>query len=215
MVGHVIVLPGCAPLPLMIGHVSWQGVGPTPSVQNMGPITLTVKGITLENNHEETVTDISGFFTIPLGLSHSNYMWRVKGPKSLASARAFDPQPDPPAPIWYVEVGMLRGGDSNNDNVIGLTDFNILRVTFGKGMDDPGYDSRADFNNDNIVNTTDFTLLRGNFGASGAPPLGPSGFEPGMGLQPDVGTQPGILALQDIQARIRDTFTAAWRASPR
>ena len=58
----------------------------------------------------------------------------------------------------------------NNDNLVDITDFSLLRATFGKGCGDPGYDGRADFTGDCLVDITDFSLLRGNFGQVGAPP---------------------------------------------
>ena len=63
--------------------------------------------------------------------------------------------------------------DANNDNVITVQDFNILRSTFGKSNGDTGYDDRADFTGDHVVTVQDFNLLRGNFGQGGAPPIGP------------------------------------------
>src|SRR5947208_1608119 len=67
----------------------------------------------------------------------------------------------------HVEMGLMRVGDANNDNVINAVDFTLLKSTFGKSMGDPGYDDRADFNGDQVVNTADFTPLRSNFASSG------------------------------------------------
>ncbi len=61
----------------------------------------------------------------------------------------------------------MRAGDANNDNIVSVLDFNILKPTFGRGIGDPSYDARADFTNDQIVNINDFNLLKGNFGAIG------------------------------------------------
>jgi hypothetical protein len=52
--------------------------------------------------------------------------------------------------------------------VVSSLDFNIVKITFGTGLGDPGYDARADFNNDNLVNSLDFNLLKANFGIGGA-----------------------------------------------
>jgi hypothetical protein len=67
-----------------------------------------------------------------------------------------------------VEMGLLRAGDVNNDNAVNVTDFTLLKTTFGKALGDPGYDARADFNGDNAVTTADFTILKSNFGQGGA-----------------------------------------------
>jgi hypothetical protein len=69
-----------------------------------------------------------------------------------------------------VEMGMMRAGDCNNDNVVSVLDFNILKATFGKTQGDPGYDARADFTGDNTVNISDFKLQKGNFGQGEAQP---------------------------------------------
>ena len=60
---------------------------------------------------------------------------------------------------------------ADNDNLVSVSDFNILRNTFGKRSTDPGYDARADFNGDNLVSVTDFNLLKRNYGRSGALPI--------------------------------------------
>ena len=58
----------------------------------------------------------------------------------------------------------MLAGDCNNDNVVGVTDFQILKSTFGRTIGDPGYDGRADFDSDQRVTAADFNLLRYNFG---------------------------------------------------
>ena len=73
------------------------------------------------------------------------------------------------------ELGTTRAGDANDDNVVNMTDFSILKNTHGRMLGIPGYDARADFTGDNVVSNVDFAFLRLNFGQSGAPPLGPSG----------------------------------------
>ena len=71
-------------------------------------------------------------------------------------------------------MGLLQEGDADNNNCVNLTDFTILKGTFGKGVGDPGYDARADFSGDNVVNTPDFTLLKNNFALCGAAPVSPA-----------------------------------------
>ena len=57
--------------------------------------------------------------------------------------------------------------------IVSGIDFNILKVTYGKGIGDPNYDDRADFSGDQIVNIVDFNQLKVSFGTAGAPPIGP------------------------------------------
>jgi len=51
-------------------------------------------------------------------------------------------------------------GDTNNDHIVDVTDYNNLVAQFGGP---PGADS-ADFNYDNFVDLDDFAIQRGNFG---------------------------------------------------
>ena len=67
----------------------------------------------------------------------------------------------------------MRAGDCNDDNSITIVDFNIEKLTFGKGQGDPGYDARADFDGNNRVTVLDFNLQKVNFGQGGAPPIVP------------------------------------------
>jgi hypothetical protein len=121
-------------------------------------------------------TDASGFFTPTLGtLPAGAYNWWVKGPQHLANSGSL---------TWtgggtsQQEMGLMRVGDANNDNVVDITDFTILRATFGRSCGDTGFDGRADFNGDCTVDVSDFSLLRSSFGLSGAPPVGPGGGKP-------------------------------------
>ena len=64
-------------------------------------------------------------------------------------------------------------GDANNDNRVDISDFNILKLSFGYSCGYPAYDRRADFTGDCFVNVSDFNPLKRNFGQDGAPPIGP------------------------------------------
>jgi hypothetical protein len=155
---------------IIVGHVMWQGRPAQPDVLQQLPITLTLKSGTTEVNYPVQNTDASGFFTQVITLPNGSYDWRVKGPLYLANSGNVTLSG---APTTNVEIGLMRVGDCNNDNVINIVDFNILKVTFGKALGDPGYDGRADFNGDNVVSVQDFNLQKGNFGHGGAPPLRP------------------------------------------
>src|SRR5207253_3867496 len=113
--------------------------------------------------------DASGFFTVSVsGLANGTYNWRTKGPQYLANAGTVNLTG---AATTSLEIGFMRAGDCNDDNVVNVTDFGILRSTFGKTLGDPGYDGRADFTGDNTVNVTDFSILRSNFGVAGPGPI--------------------------------------------
>src|SRR5204863_9900616 len=70
-----------------------------------------------------------------------------------------------------VEMGMLRSGDCDGNNLITVPDFVILKNAFGKGVGEPGYDNRADITGDRTIGSTDFIQLKNNFGLGGAPPI--------------------------------------------
>ena len=158
---------------LLVGHVTWQGRPAQPNTLQQLPITLTLR-LTSGGPYFDFATqntDSSGYFTVTVtGLPAGTYNWRVKGPKYLANAGQVVLSG---GPQQSVEMGLMKVGDANNDNVVNTIDFTILKGTFGKALGDPGYDQRADFNGDNRVNVTDFTLQKSNFGLGGAPPLHP------------------------------------------
>src|SRR4051794_36325782 len=111
------------------------------------PVTLTLKLGTTEVNYPAQTTDATGHFTVSVGgLPAGNYAWRVKGSKWLAnSGTAPLTLGRSRAPMISVEMGLLRAGDCDNNNVVNLIDFNILKLTFGRSIGDPLYDDRADF----------------------------------------------------------------------
>jgi len=63
-----------------------------------------------------------------------------------------------------VDFGTLREGNCNGDTTIDITDFSLLRASFGRMVGEEGYNDSCDFNRDGIVDITDFSLLRQNFG---------------------------------------------------
>jgi hypothetical protein len=164
--------PGPFCTPILRAHATLQGPPPQPSSGQQGPITITLKSGTTEMNFPTQNTDSNGIVTytmssVPFGF----YEWRAKSPKYLATSGMVGWTG---ACLTPLELGLLRAGDCNNDNVVNTVDFNILKATLGKALGDPGYDARADFTNDNVVNITDYNLLKINFGLSGSPPLRPN-----------------------------------------
>src|SRR5205823_3540292 len=138
-----------------------------PSALQALPITLTLKSGTTEGNYT-SATDPNGNFTVVADLPGGTYQWRVKGPNAGPGGNT--------TPAWLAnsgtltlvrgassteEMGLMRAGDCNNDNVVNIQDVGILRNTFNKSPSDTGYDARADFNGDNMVNISDYNLLKG------------------------------------------------------
>ena len=66
-----------------------------------------------------------------------------------------------------VNFGEQRVGDANGDDVINITDFSLLKASFGKSTGQSGFDARADFDGNGVVNITDFSYLKSNFGKYG------------------------------------------------
>ena len=114
-----------------------------------------------------TSADASGYFTVTAP-TFGNYIYWVKDPQTLANSN-FATLVE--GGVNTVEMGILREGDANDDNCVTLTDFNILKNTFGRTSGDPGYDGQADFNGDDTISLADFNLLKGNFGSCGADTL--------------------------------------------
>lgn len=107
-------------------------------------------------------TTESGLLNLPPAAPGGYTLW-VKGSHTLAHA-----QPVSLAPAAnMIGTGLLREGDSNNDNVVNISDFSLLAAAFGTAFGAELFDGRADFNGDRIVNISDFSLLAGNFGQAG------------------------------------------------
>jgi len=108
-----------------------------------GPATLT--------------TDDSGEFVLS-NLAPGLYDLRIKNSHTLANLkRAILLMPG----LNAVSLGTLLEGDANDDNVIDIVDFSLLRAVFGTG------NMSADFNQDGIVDVFDFSLFRSHFGLCG------------------------------------------------
>ena len=150
---------------ILAGHVIWQGRQAQPSASQQLPVRLTLSLGSNQIAYPQQTTDASGYFTVPVGgLASGTYTWRAKGPQFLANSGAITLDT---VPLTQADFGLLLAGDANDDNLVGVIDFNLLKLTFGKGAGDPGYDGRCDFSGDDQVNIVDFSLLRANFGAGG------------------------------------------------
>jgi hypothetical protein len=166
--------PTPTPTPLLlVGHVIWEGRPPQPDLLQRIPITLTL----VRGSYGATLlaqpTDASGFFTTNISaLVTGTYQWRVTGHKYLANAGTVDLLREH---ITQVEMGLMRVGDSNDDNVVDSSDFAIVQRAFGRTIGDDRYDERAEFTGNNIVNLFEFNWLKLNFGRGGAPPIIPGG----------------------------------------
>ncbi len=185
LVIHVLSAPTPTntPVSVLVGHVTWQGRPAQPNALQALPITLTLKSAAGETNYPGLNTDANGFFTVTVGnLANGSYSWRVKGPDGTIKTLATDPcgflansgtLTLSGAQTTQQEMGLMLAGDADNNNIVNVSDDNILKNSYGRTVGQPGYDNRADFNGDHTVNVSDFNLMRGNFGHAGQPPLMP------------------------------------------
>lgn len=152
-----------APTPLLVGHVTWQGRPNQPDPRQQMPLSLTLKLGQSEMNYIGMTTDASGFFTVslPANAPSGLYDWTAKGPQYLANVGQVNLDG---GPSTQVELGLMRGGDANNDGMVNVSDFVIVKASFGKSVGQLGYDARADFTGDDTVNASDFNILKVNFG---------------------------------------------------
>jgi hypothetical protein len=158
------------PAGMVICHVTWQGRPAQPDPLQSLAVNLTVRLGSGPVYTYTGVTDSYGFFTATFGtLPAGTYNWRAKGPQFLASSGTMVIGSGP----THAEMGLQNVGDASDDNCVSITDFSLLRTSFGKSQGDPGYDPRVDFTGDNSITIADFTLLRGNFGRCGSPAAGP------------------------------------------
>lgn len=162
--------------PILIGHVNWDARPPQPHQLQSLPITLTLKSRTTEVNYSTQLTDQCGYFTLTLdSLPNGTYAWRaddsaisLHSPNYLSNAGVVKLTG---AHVTNIEIGLAKAGDSNNDDAVNISDFIILKPSFGFGCGNPLYDNRADFTGDCLVNVADFSPLKRNFGQSGSPPI--------------------------------------------
>ena len=170
----------------LVVHVTWQGRPSQPDMKQQLPFTMTLE---LGGNRYEygpVSTDSSGFYTATIGsLVPGTYNWWIKGPQYLSNSGTVTLSG---SALTQVEMGLMRVGDANDDNVVDITDFSLLRASFGESAGDPGYNANTDFNRDSTVDITDFSLLRANFGTSGAPPLQGANAQQDTSTKSDPGT---------------------------
>lgn len=161
------------------GHVYWEGrqaMWGQPDSHNVLPITLTLTSGPNVYTYTGLTTDASGNFTVNVdNIPNGTYTWRVKGPQYLSTSGTVVLSH---AINTFQEMSLQPAGDTNNDNLVDITDFTLLNATFGFYTD-----PRADFNGDMVVDITDFTLLVGNFGDFGnRPAMGPAEQKSGSAL---------------------------------
>jgi hypothetical protein len=154
----------------LVGQVTEEGCA-----ANANPVSLTLKSSVAEVNFGPQVPDASGYFTVNVSsLAAGNYQWRSKGVRYLANAGNVVIPATPST--TQLEIGLLMVGDINDDNIVNISDFNLLRNSFGRLAGDPNFNPNADFTCDGLVSVQDLNLMRRNLNRQGAPPIAPTRF---------------------------------------
>jgi hypothetical protein len=142
-----------------------QGHENQPSATAKKPLTLTIRNdatgqLTVYNIFE---TSQDGYFTAVVSAKESQKItWLIKNNQTLANAGSFVM-----GDFEFVEMGILRAGDANNNNVVDDADAAIVKDSYGKSEGKDGYDARADFTGDNAVTIQDYNLMVSNMGKTG------------------------------------------------
>ncbi|MBK8027555.1 MAG: DUF11 domain-containing protein [Chloroflexi bacterium] len=156
----------CPPQADAAVSVTLQGRPAAPDVHWVLPlhVILTPQGSATPIFDGQVTTDTQGRFAL-YGLLPGTYRLWVKSSRTLAVAGEVTLV----AGDNVVNIGLLREGDANDNNIVNIVDFSVLALAYGKSSGQPTYDERADFNQDGFVGIGDFSLLALNFGLAGAP----------------------------------------------
>jgi hypothetical protein len=106
---------------------------------------------------EMRACDSSGSIKLE-NLTPGDYSLYIKGQHTLSNYRA---DLTVVAGANLIHMGVLREGDSSDDDAIDIVDFSLFRTLFGSA------DARADLDGSGAVDISDFTLMRLNFGRRG------------------------------------------------
>lgn len=96
--------------------------------------------------------------------SGATYTAYIKGKAQIATASAFVVKATP------TNLGALNllTGDVNEDNVIDILDYNLVKAAIGLTASSPGWNPLYDFNLDNVINSWDLNIILGNLNKTGA-----------------------------------------------
>jgi hypothetical protein len=160
-VAYVVSTGVCASHPILNGAVTLQNlndavngpVGETLTIQIYSGATLVETGTTTlgtSGSYTYTCTTANaGTYDIKFKVSH----WLKKKLAGVVLVAGSNSLATP----------SLLNGDINGDNLVGLTDLNLLKANYGKA----GVGLAGDLNKDNLVGLTDLNILKGNYGKAG------------------------------------------------
>lgn len=122
-------------------------------------------------------TDESGVFHL-YGIAPGEYAIAIKHSHTLQNALTVMMA----AGNNEANFDLLREGDADDSNDVGLIDFSILAQAFGHCEPVAGYNGQADFNQDGCVTLFDFSLLSMNYAEQGDPTPGSAQVSAGESL---------------------------------
>jgi hypothetical protein len=129
------------------------------------PMTFIFHPLDNSGDITRTVTPNADGTFLLLNLPANNYQLRVKSSNTLAQIVPADASS---GSVTCLNIGPLKGGDANDDNVVDQLDFSKLIASFDADpSSDNWLDGVADFNCDDIVDVNDLSIFIQNFDASG------------------------------------------------
>ena len=163
--------------PALAGNIALEGVTDLSSVSAAAPlgvfdIQFRAPGTLAPLYEYNSVTlttkpgKASGSYTLT-PIANGTYDVWIKGSKNLA---VLIPNVVISSTNGTIPDVLLNGGDVDNDNAVGPTDFGIFVTVYNtdSSVIGGGYDPTADFNFDGKVDPTDFGIFVGDYNTAGA-----------------------------------------------
>ncbi|MEA3306056.1 MAG: malectin domain-containing carbohydrate-binding protein, partial [Candidatus Omnitrophota bacterium] len=112
---------------------------------------------------------------------------------------------------------ILRGGDTDGNNVVNIFDHSILNMAFGSSPGDDNWDERADFDRNGVVNIFDHSIMNANFGKDGrepeisitSPEEGDTVNAPTIPVSGTIDNNNALVTVNDVTADIADNLWTA------
>ena len=149
----------------ILGHVDLQGRPAPPDPRWAVPVHVTVHqpGDPIPAYQAHLDTDESGNFlmehiqpgTYDVAVRNWHTLWTRLNDITLASG------------VNELDFGLLKEGDSTQDNTVNSADFSLLSLAYFCNRGDPCYINTTDFTEDGTINSADFSLLSLNYFESG------------------------------------------------
>ncbi len=98
---------------------------------------------------------------------NTQYVAYIKGPAQIATSSAFMMSPSI-TKLNSDTALTLTSGDLNEDNIIDLSDYNIVKAALGTNSKSINWNGNIDLNKDGVINTIDLSIVSKNLGKVGA-----------------------------------------------